>query len=592
MKTINYKCIFLSLLLLIAITGFAQKTVTIKILETSDVHGSLFPFDYINNRPAESSLSQVYSYVKQERAKKDQNVLLLDNGDILQGQPTVYYSNFIDTTNQNIVSQVFNFMGYDAATVGNHDIEAGPKVYNKMRKELKFPWMAANAVNELDGKPYFLPYTTFKKEGVKIVVIGLITPGIPHWLPKVLWPDMRFESMLSTAKYWVDQIKNTEKPDIIIGLFHSGHDAKYGDQNPDDLMNENSSQTIAQKVPGFDVILIGHDHAELNKKFLNTNGDSVLILDPTSAARFISEATIRVNIDKKGKILGKKITGKLIDTKTLKPDSLFMDKFKDYTKNIETFVNRKIADFTESTSTQDSYFGPSSFIDFIHSSQLSISKADISFAAPLSYSTTIKKGPIYVRDMFKLYKFENFLYVMNLTGKEIDSYLEYSYSHWFNTMTSSDDHLIKFKVGKDQTLELKKDGKVQLNSNYYNYDSAAGIFYTVDVSKPEGDKVTIISMADGSPFDLNKTYKIATSSYRGNGGGGHLIQGCGIPADQLNSRLVNSTDKDIRFYLMKWIEAQKVVTPKSLNLWNVIPADWVKVAAERDKALMFGSKLE
>lgn len=357
MKTITYKCIFLSLILLIAITGFAQKTVTIKILETSDVHGSIFPFDYINNRPAESSLSQVYSYVKQERTKKDQNVLLFDNGDILQGQPTVYYSNFIDTTNQNLVSQVFNFMGYDAATLGNHDIEAGPKVYNKMRNELKFPWMAANAVNELDGKPYFLPYTTFQKEGVKIVVIGLITPGIPHWLPKVLWPNMRFESMLSTAKYWVDQIKKTEKPDIIIGLFHSGHDAKYGDQNPDDLMNENSSQTIAQKVPGFDVILIGHDHSELNKKFLNTNGDSVLILDPTSAARFISEATIKVNIDKNGKILGKQITGKLINTKTLKPDSLFMDKFKDYTKNIETFVNRKIADFTESTSTQDSYFG-------------------------------------------------------------------------------------------------------------------------------------------------------------------------------------------------------------------------------------------
>lgn len=592
MKTINYKCIFLSLLLLIAITGFAQKTVTIKILETSDVHGSIFPFDYINNRPAGSSLSQVFTYVKQERAKKDQTVLLFDNGDILQGQPTVYYSNFIDTTNQNVVSQIYNYMGYDAATVGNHDIEAGPKVYNKVRSEFKSPYLAANAVNESDGKPYFLPYATFQREGLKIAVIGIITPGIPHWLPKVLWPNMRFESMITTAKYWVEQVKKTEKPDIIIGLFHSGYDAKYGGQNPDDLMNENASQTIAQKISGFDVVLIGHDHEQLNKKFVNANGDSVLILDPTSAARFISEATIKVNIDKDGKVISKEIKGKLIETKNFNPDSAFVNKFKDITSRIETFVNRKIADFTESTSTKDSYFGPSSFIDFIHTAQLNLSKADISFTAPLSFNTSIKKGPIYVRDMFKLYKFENFLYVMNLTGKEIDSYLEYSYSRWYNTMKSSDDHLIRFKHNADQSEEIKKDGKVQLENNYYNFDSAAGIKYTVDVSKPDGDKVTILSMADGSPFDPNKTYKIATSSYRGNGGGGHLIQGCGIPADQLSSRLVFSTDKDIRFYLLKWIEEQKVITPKSLNLWNVIPTDWVKAAAERDKALMFGGKQE
>jgi len=586
------KFYFLLLAFSFFLSGFAQKTVTIKILETSDVHGSIFPFDFINNKPAEASLAQVFTYVKQERANTNQHVLLFDNGDILQGQPTVYFSNFIDSLNQNIVSQVFNFMGYDAASVGNHDIETGPKVYNKVRKELNFPWLAANAVNESDGKPYFVPYTTFQKDGIKIVVLGMITPGIPHWLPKNLWPNIRFESMVNTARYWVSKIQQQEKPDIIIGLFHSGHDAKYGGQNPDDSLNENASQIIAEQVPGFDVILIGHDHDQFNTKVVNTKGDSVLILDPFAGARYISEATIKVNIDQQGRVTSKKVAGKLIDTKRYAPDTAFMVKFNDYSKSVENFVNRKIADFTESTSTKDSYFGPSSFIDFIHTAQLNISKADISFTAPLSFSTYIGQGPVYVRDMFKLYKFENFLYVMNLTGAEIDSYLEYSYSHWYNTMKGSEDHLIKFKTNSDQTLELKKDGKVQLESNYYNFDSASGINYTVDVSKPDGDKVTIHSMADGTPFDVNKTYRIATSSYRGNGGGGHLTKGCGFSPEQLNSRLVFSTDKDIRFYLMKWIEEKKIITPKSLNLWNVIPADWVKVASDRDRILMFGAKQE
>jgi len=398
--------------------------------------------------------------------------------------------------------------------------------------------------------------------------------------------------MVNTARYWVSKIQQQEKPDIIIGLFHSGHDAKYGGQNPDDSLNENASQIIAEQVPGFDVILIGHDHDQFNTKVVNTKGDSVLILDPFAGARYISEATIKVNIDQQGRVTSKKVAGKLIDTKRYAPDTAFMVKFNDYSKSVENFVNRKIADFTESTSTKDSYFGPSSFIDFIHTAQLNISKADISFTAPLSFSTYIGQGPVYVRDMFKLYKFENFLYVMNLTGAEIDSYLEYSYSHWYNTMKGSEDHLIKFKTNSDQTLELKKDGKVQLESNYYNFDSASGINYTVDVSKPDGDKVTIHSMADGTPFDVNKTYRIATSSYRGNGGGGHLTKGCGFSPEQLNSRLVFSTDKDIRFYLMKWIEEKKIITPKSLNLWNVIPADWVKVASDRDRILMFGAKQE
>lgn len=580
----------LILALFLSISIFAQKTVTIKILETSDVHGSIFPFDFINNKPSESSLAQVLTYVKQERAKNNQHVLLFDNGDILQGQPTVYYSNFIDSLNRNIVSEVFNFMGYDAGSVGNHDIETGPKVYNKVKKELNFPWLAANAVNESDGKPYFQPYTTFTKDGVKIVVLGLITPGIPNWLPKNLWPNIRFESMVSTAKVWIEKIKKDEKPDIIIGLFHSGHDATYGGQNPDDLMNENASEIIAKQVPGFDVILIGHDHDRVNKKVANIAGDSVLILDPFAGARFISEATISVNTDINGKIVGKTVMGKLIDTKQFASDSSFVKKFSGVYKDVEQFVNRKIGDFTESTTTKDSYFGPSSFIDFIHSAQLSLSKADISFTAPLSFVTSINKGPVYVRDMFKLYKYENFLYVMKLSGAEIDSYLEYSYSKWYNTMNSSTDNLIRFKLKPDKTLELRNDGKVQLENNYYNFDSAAGIIYTVDVSKPDGDKVTINSMADGSPFDVNKMYTIATSSYRGNGGGGHLTKGCGLSTEQIKARLVYSSDKDIRFYIMKWIEENKVITPKSFNLWNVVPADWVKEASIRDAELMFGKQ--
>jgi 2',3'-cyclic-nucleotide 2'-phosphodiesterase/3'-nucleotidase len=480
-------------------------------------------------------------------------------------------------------------MKYDAATIGNHDIETGPKVYRSIEKELKLPWLAANAINSKTKKPAFKPYTIIKKDGVKIAVLGLTSPGIPHWLPKVLWPDMQFEDMIVTANYWVKYIQKKEKPHIIIGLFHSGYDATYGGTTANEPKNENASLLVAQQVPGFDVILIGHDHDQLCKKYANINGDSVLVMDPKSGARLISQATININLDKKGKLQSKSIKGELIDTKKFKADADFMNEFGGDYKKVEDFVKRPIGEFTQTMSSANAYFGPSEFIDFIHSAQLNLTKAEISFVAPLSFVSTIKKGTVTVSDMFKLYRFENFLYTMSLTGKEIDGFLEHSVSLWFNTMQNADDHLIKFKLNDDGSIATNQQGKVQLFANFYNFDSAAGIIYTVDVSKPDGDKVTILSMANGTPFDENKTYTVAINSYRGNGGGGHLTKGSGIAPEELANRVKTATEKDLRYYIMKYIEEKKVITPSSLNSWKIIPEEWVKQAAERDKKLLFNS---
>jgi len=176
-----------------------SQTVKLKVIETSDVHGSIFPYDFINDKEINTSLAQIYTYVKEERAKKDQQVILLDDGDILQGQPIVYYYNFEKTDTPHICAQVMNYMEYDAGTVGNHDIEPGHPVYDRLVKEFNFPWLAANAVNEKDGEPYFKPYTIIKRGEIKIAVLGMITPGIPNWLPRDIWSGIEFKDMVETA---------------------------------------------------------------------------------------------------------------------------------------------------------------------------------------------------------------------------------------------------------------------------------------------------------------------------------------------------------------------------------------------------------
>lgn len=570
-------------------TLFAQ-SINIKVIETSDVHGAIFPFNFTSNKESNNSLAQVLTYIEKERADKNQFVLLLDNGDILQGDPSVYYYNFEKTDTTHLLARVMNFMNYDVGSVGNHDIETGHDVYDKFNNELNFPWLAANAIKTIDNSTYFPPYSIFNYKGVKIAVLGQITPGIPNWLPKNIWSGIEFEDMILTAKKWVPIIKEKEKPDLLIGLFHSGADFTYDGQTAETTRNENASRLVAEQVPGFDIIFVGHDHHEWNFKVENSIGDSVLILGPAARARSISVANIKLKYNDQNKTFAKSITGEIVQSKDFKPNNNFMNKFENEFKEINAYVSRPVGVFTKKLSAKNSLFGNSSFVDLIHKIQLELTDADISFTAPLSISSQIDSGEVYVRDLFNLYRYENLLYTMKLTGKEVLDYLEYSYSSWFNTIKSENDHLLLFE--KDDTGKLvysKRSNTPMLKNRYYNFDSAEGIKYIVDVSKPAGKRVAIISMENGEKFDLAKTYLVAINSYRGNGGGGHLVKGAGIPKEQLNERVVTSTDKDLRYYMMKWIERQKIIDPEETINWSIVPEQSVKKSKERDYKLMFGN---
>ncbi|MDR2563641.1 MAG: bifunctional metallophosphatase/5'-nucleotidase [Prevotellaceae bacterium] len=554
-----------------------EKQVKIKILQTSDVHGAIFAHDFIDNKTSESSLAHVYSYLKQLRENDDCELILLDNGDNLQGQPTVYYYNYIDTADTHVISQVMNFMQYDAASVGNHDIEAGHPVYDRVRDEYRFPLLCANAV-KTNGEPYFTPYVVFTRSGVKVAVLGLITPHIPHWLSENLWSGMSFEDMLESARKWVEIIQKKEKPDILVGLFHSGckSEGRY------EAMNENASLDIALQVPGFDVVFAGHDHSKHCKQYA-VGKNSVWLLDPASNARYISE--VDFTVVKKGAALKSKTSkARLLSVDSLGEASPDFSLFDRYFTAVKDFVSKPVGEFTESMTTREAYFGSSAFIDFIHRIQLDVAEADISFVAPLSFDVEIGKGTIYVRDLFKLYRYENMLYAMELTGREVKDYLEFSYGLWLNTMKSPDDRLLLIHEREANS------GAYRFVNPSYNFDSAAGIIYEVDVSKPVGERIQIKSMADGEAFSLDKSYRVALNSYRGSGGGGHLIEGARIAKDELSKRTVFASPVDFRFYLMNRIEKEKIVEVKPLNQWKIVPENLIKKALVRDYIELFGNK--
>jgi 2',3'-cyclic-nucleotide 2'-phosphodiesterase/3'-nucleotidase len=400
---------------------------------------------------------------------------------------------------------------------------------------------------------------------------------------------MVFEDMVETAEKWLKIIREKEKPVIIVGLFHTGVDYTYGGRTAETPKNENASRLVPERLPGFDVVIAGHDHQEYNLEVKDPQGNEVLLLDPRSSARAAAVATITLNYDPTAKSWKKEIKGEIIDISNYQPDQEFVNTFKTAVEEVKKYVSKKIGIFTETISTREAMFGDSAFVDLIHQVQLEITGADISFTSPLSFSAAINKGDVFARDMFKLYRYENLLYTMEMTGAEIKDYLEYSYGRWFNTMKNEDDHLVRFK--RDESGQLKRSeryGTYELAYRYYSFDSAAGIKYEVDVSKPIGERIKIISMADGTGFDPAKKYKVAINSYRGTGGGGHLVRGAGISKVELSKRVLNSTTKDLRYFMMKWIEKNKTITPKSFGNWKVVPEEWWKKAKEKDYILLYG----
>lgn len=573
--------------LLTAMLGFAAlsntmaqetKTVRLRLIETSDVHGAFFPYDFIQRRETKGSLARVSSYVNNLRREYGRNVILLDNGDILQGQPSCYYYNYVATDKQNIVSKIYNYMGYDAASFGNHDVEPGHKVYDKWVGEVDCPVLGANIVDTKTGLPYVKPYTIIERDGVKVAVLGMLTPAIPNWLEEDLWSGLKFEDIRQSARKWIAYLRKNEKPDVIVGLFHSGWDG--GIETPQYM--EDAVKATAEGVDGFDLIFFGHDHRARRAEVKGPDGNTVLCLDPSCNAMNVSDAEIVIT-KQDGKVVEKTVTGDVKDITAEPVDEAYVNHFAADIEEVKAYVGKKIGSIAKTMYTRDSFFGNSSFIDLIHNMQLSLTKADISFNAPLQFNAQIKEGPVYMSDMFKLYRFENKLCVMRMTGEEIRRYLEMSYDLWVNTMKQKDDHIML--LDEKNSTDMQKFGFKNMT---FNFDSAAGIDYEVDVTKPDGEKVRILRMTNGEKFDPKKWYRVAMNSYRANGGGELLTRGAGIPKEELLSRKVYESELDLRHYLAEEIKRKGKISPKQNNNWRFVPESWAKPALQRDRELLFG----
>ena len=565
MKLCLKRIIASAIVLAVAVCAAAQER-TLHIVTTGDVHGSWFDRPYVEGQASRTSLMSVKHYVDSLRsAAGPENLLLLDAGDCLQGDNAAYYYNYVRTDVPHLFPRLVEYMGYDAVVVGNHDIETGHAVYDRVASELAqagIPWLGGNALRTADGKPYFPIWKIFERAGMKVAVLGFTNPNMKAWLSEPLWRGMDFVSLIPLVQEAVDEVRATQKPDVTVVAVHSGTGTGDGSAL------ENQGLDLLNSLSGVDVLVCAHDHRPYVAE-----KDGCVLVNGGARAGNVGHVTVTSGASRRVHAETVRMSKTLVDTQMRK-------EFEAEFEEVKAFTNRKVGHMSMELRTRDAYRGMSDYINLVHTVQIGVPEAQISFAAPLTYDGTVKAGDVIYNDMFTIYPYENQLFVLKLTG-------EYSYDTWIQTPGR---HVLKIVDSPDARTGARK---WSFTGRPYNFDSAAGLVYTVDVTKPYGKRVKITSLADGSAFDESAWYNVAMTSYRANGGGNILFKGAGLSKEEADSRVV-ARYPEIRDMVYDFISRHKEITPALVGdpsvtgEWHFVPEKKVSRLMDADMELIFG----
>lgn len=566
-----------ALMLAVSCCGPKDGEYTFRILTTNDIHGRYFDSLYVNDRTNTSLLNVSWYADSLRMAEGEENIILIDAGDCLQGDNAAYYYNYVDTESRHIFARMMEYIGYDAIVVGNHDIETGHSVYDRLTGDMDVPFLAANAIRTDDGKPYFQEYVTVIRNGIRITVLGFTNPNIKNWLSPVLWEGMEFRSLVPFVQETVDRVVAKEKSDVVIVAVHAGTGEGDGTQL------ESQGLDLLKSLSGVDFVICSHDHRPVT-----IDNDGICLINAGSHCRNIGDGTITVKVEG-GKVVSKSVSAGLIPVDKTKVDVKMRDSFRKDYEAVKAFTLKEVGELKSDLRTRDAYRGMSDYINLVHAVSLGCAPAQISFAAPLTFNGFVKAGTLVYNDLFTIYPFENQLFVVKMTGEEIKNYLEYSYDMWINTIDSPDDRLLKIVNEPDPRTGQKRWSFV---GRSYNFDSAAGLNYTVDVTRKSGERVCISSLADGTPFSMDGEYNVAMTSYRASGGGGLMRHGAGIDTDMIEDRVVEYYP-EIRELIYQYLQEHKAIdpvhtgNPALIGHWEFVPAGLASKAMDKDMQLLF-----
>lgn len=528
----------------------------LQILATSDTHGKFDPWDYAANKEDTSgSVAQQATAIKEIRTK---NTLVVDAGDTIQANSAELFLN--DDIHPMIAAQ--NAIGYDVCVTGNHEYNYGMATLEKVLAQEKAKVLTGNVYGP-DGKPLAEGYTIINKGGVKIGVIGMVTPNITRWDSKNL-TGWTVTNPVDESRKIIDKIK--DKVDVLLGVMHMDIENEYG-------VYGSGVTDLANACPEFDVIVAAHGHKSIPNKMIN----GVLVVENKNAGATLSEIHVYLERGLNGKWKVKNRTSENLNMKDYAPDPTLTALLASYDERakadavtpIGQLVGGDLAPANEIDCLPQAMIQDTALLDFINEVQMYYTDAQVSATALTSMTSQMKEGTIRKCDMASIYTYQNTLYKLQMNGLQLRKYMEWS-AAFFKTWVPGD-------------VTIAFDPSVR----YYLYDAFEGVNYDIDISKEPGNRIQNLTWPNGEAVQDDDVFVIAVNNYRAST---QLLTYADIFAsgDELPKLLEIDVRGDVggvRELLGEYIRIVKggTIEPHVDNNWKIVGNNWN--AADHEKAV-------
>ena len=539
----------LALLPSAAFAAEGEKHIT--ILGTSDMHGNIWGFSYEDSKETDNNgMARLYTYIQQVRAENP-NTILIDAGDDIQGTiMTDDIYNKIHEESHPVVAAM-NYMGYDAMTLGNHEFNWGIDTMQKILSQAQFPVLAANVKDASGGFVTGAGWTIVEKDGVKVAVIGVVTPDVPIWDGgKEGVEACTYEAANTAVKNAIAEIG--DGADVIVVSAHMGMYAEFDEDGGSD-----SAQKILDDNPEIDVLQVAHNHVVVSE----TQGDTV-IGGVRNGGRDI--ARFDLTLDQNNHVTD--ATVEIVDMTGVTPSQALRDielVKESHQKTIDFITGggsgedgeggaalgsttAKFQPVDEIAGLPEGKLQDTAVMDLINKVQLENSGADVSAAALFKDTSDLPEGDINYGNIFDIYKFDNTLYRVTVTGKELKGYMEWAaacYNQW-----------------------VPGDINISFDPEYpgYLYDMFAGVDYEIDLSQPKGERIKNV-MFKGAPLQDDQTLTLAVNNYRYSS----ALKAQNLIAGKKEWESSNS----IRDMIVAYLAEHAPISPEVDNNWKIVGVD-------------------
>lgn len=472
------------------------------ILSTSDIHGYVFPTNYVKQGSLlPFGLARVATIMKEERQKANGPVITIDDGDFLEGSPLAYYVAQVQPVhNPQWLMDAYNQIGYDCGVLGNHEFNYGKHYLKLAINESDRHFVNANVLNADGQAALGQPFRIINRNGLKVAILGLTTQTVAQWERQDNIEGLHFQSAVETACYFVPFLH--QLADVVVVAYHGGFErdlntGKPTEKNP----GENEAYQLLKDIKGIDALITGHQHRHIAAKVFGTP-----VTQPGFRGDAIGKITLQIE-KKDDRFVVEDSQAELVYTKEAPLNKAIMESTASLDREVDSWLEQPLGKIDGSLTVTDPFqarITESAYIEFIQRVQMATMGVDISATALFNNEGAGFENPITMRNIMTNYVYPDGLAVVQVTGKELKEALERSARYFV----------------------LDNDGEIAVNPSFvfpkhrqYNYDMYEGVNYEIRVSEPVGNRIQNLTYHD-QPVKDDEPLKIVLNHYRA-GGGGH-----------------------------------------------------------------------